>query len=57
MRTQLMEFKRRHKLISEFDPTPSSMYFVYILKKSATKKLYYGYTNDLDRRVTEHNRK
>jgi putative endonuclease len=30
------------------------MYYVYILKNTKTKNLYYGYTNDLKRRLKEH---
>ena len=32
------------------------MYYVYILKNMQTDCLYYGYTNDLNRRISEHNR-
>ena len=31
------------------------MYYVYILKCQADGSLYKGYTNDLDRRLAEHN--
>jgi predicted GIY-YIG superfamily endonuclease len=31
------------------------MYYVYLLKNEKTKEIYYGYTNDLDRRLLEHN--
>ena len=31
------------------------MYFVYVLKNVKTKKLYYGYTNNLERRIHQHN--
>lgn len=31
------------------------MYFVYILKSKKFKKLYLGYTNDLRKRLKEHN--
>jgi len=31
------------------------MYYVYILKSETENKLYYGYTNDLRRRLNEHN--
>jgi len=31
------------------------MYFVYLLKHVQTHELYYGYTNDLERRLQEHN--
>ena len=32
------------------------MYYIYILKDAETKELYYGYTNNLERRLSEHNR-
>ena len=47
--------QREHKLLSEFDPTPSKYYYVYVLKNIKTRELYYGYTNDLIRRLSEHN--
>ena len=31
------------------------MYYVYILKSSKSDILYYGYTEDLKRRINEHN--
>jgi putative endonuclease len=31
------------------------MYFVYVLKNVKTKELYYGYTNNLERRTYQHN--
>lgn len=31
------------------------MYYVYILKSQKNAKLYVGYTNDLKRRIKEHN--
>ena len=31
------------------------MYFVYVLK-NMKGECYYGYTNDLDRRISEHNK-
>lgn len=31
------------------------MYYVYILKSQKNSKLYVGYTNDLKRRIKEHN--
>lgn len=31
------------------------MFYVYVLKSSKDNKLYVGHTNDLRRRVTEHN--
>jgi putative endonuclease len=31
------------------------MYYVYILQSPAMKKLYVGYTNDLRKRLLEHN--
>lgn len=33
------------------------MYYVYILRDNETKELYYGYTNNLERRMLEHNHK
>ena len=33
----------------------SVMYYVYILRSSKDKKLYIGYTNNLRRRILEHN--
>ncbi len=33
------------------------MYKVYILLSEKTNRYYVGYTNDLDRRLSEHNRK
>jgi predicted GIY-YIG superfamily endonuclease len=31
------------------------MYFVYVLKDKITQELYYGYTNNLKRRLEQHN--
>ena len=31
------------------------MFYTYILKNKLTKQLYYGYTNNLERRLGEHN--
>jgi len=31
------------------------MYFVYLLRNEKTHELYYGYTNNLERRLKEHN--
>ncbi len=33
------------------------MHYVYILKNSKTNELYYGYTNNIERRLVEHNNK
>jgi len=33
------------------------MYYIYMLKNEATDELYYGYTNNLERRIDEHNKK
>src|SRR3989338_6826258 len=38
---------------AEFDPTPS-MHYVYVLRNKNIE-LYYGYTNNLERRIEEHN--
>ena len=32
------------------------MYFVYVLKDKVKDSLYYGYTNNLDRRFAEHSK-
>lgn len=32
------------------------MYYVYVLKDNNTNELYYGYTNNLERRINEHNK-
>jgi predicted GIY-YIG superfamily endonuclease len=32
------------------------MYYVYILKDTKTGNLYYGYTNNISRRIAEHNK-
>ncbi|MFH1655555.1 MAG: GIY-YIG nuclease family protein [Candidatus Omnitrophota bacterium] len=31
------------------------MYFVYILRNKQSNEIYYGYTNNLERRLREHN--
>ena len=31
------------------------MYYVYVLRNSINKELYYGYTNNLQRRFAQHN--
>ena len=33
------------------------MYFVYVMKNKNDENLYIGYTNNIDRRVEEHQRK
>jgi putative endonuclease len=33
------------------------MFTVYILQSQSLNRYYVGYTNDLERRLTEHNRK
>jgi len=38
-------------------PPSKDMYFVYILKNRGTNRLYIGYTNNLQRRLTEHKEK
>jgi len=30
------------------------MYYVYVLRDTETEELYYGFTNDLERRILEH---
>ena len=41
--------------MSELTPHPA-MYYVYVLREKRTKELYYGYTNNLKRRIAEHNK-
>lgn len=36
-------------------PHPA-MNYLYVLKDKITNDLYYGYTNNLERRITEHNK-
>jgi putative endonuclease len=31
------------------------MHYTYVLKNNRTNKLYYGYTNNIERRFKEHN--
>jgi len=33
------------------------MFYVYLLRNKRTQELYYGYTNNLKRRLDEHNKK
>ena len=33
------------------------MYYMYILKNNKTNELYYGFSNNLERRIAEHNRR
>lgn len=42
--------------MSELTPHPA-MYYVYVLKDNRTNELYYGYTNNLKRRIVEHKNK
>jgi putative endonuclease len=42
----------------EFDPAPFQihiMYYVYLLKSKKDNSLYIGYTNNIKRRLQEHN--
>jgi len=32
------------------------MHYIYVLKNNNTGELYYGYTNNIERRVSEHKR-
>ena len=43
-------------MVSEVEPlTPHpEMHYAYVLKDIETAELYYGFTNDLQRRVCEH---
>jgi predicted GIY-YIG superfamily endonuclease len=33
------------------------MYYVYVLRNAESRELYYGYTNNLERRIAEHEAK
>ena len=48
--------RSEHKSLAECDPTPSEMYYVYVLRNTVTSQLYYGYTNELQRRLKQHRR-
>jgi predicted GIY-YIG superfamily endonuclease len=39
--------------LAEFDPTPS---YILCIRNRKTNRLYYGYTNNLERRIVEHNK-
>ncbi len=59
MKTQFTERSER-KLLSEFVPSfwqkGILMYCVYVLQSESSKdKIYLGYTDDLERRLAEHN--
>lgn len=41
---------------NQYKDKPLFMYFFYILKSKKFKKLYLGYTNDLRKRLSEHNK-
>ena len=32
------------------------MHYVYVLKNKKAQEIYYGYTNNLERRIADHNR-
>ena len=36
---------------------PAIMFILYVLYSESSKRFYIGYTNDLERRLLEHNRK
>ena len=43
--------------MAEFDPHTNylNMFYVYLLNSNRDKELYIGFTNNLERRVKEHN--
>ncbi len=54
MKPQLTE-RSESKLLAECDPTPSQeMFCVYIIQHQLTQQVYYGYTNNMQRRLAEH---
>ena len=52
-----MEHEVRHKLHGRTYPHTNylKMFYIYLLKSGEDKKLYVGFTNNLERRVEEHN--
>jgi len=56
MKTRLTERSER-KSLSEFDPHTNylNMFYIYLLKSDEDEDLYIGFTNNLERRVKEHN--
>jgi len=38
------------------NPALIFMYYIYLIQNRTNKSLYYGYTNDLYRRLREHNK-
>ena len=62
MRPKLTE-QSECKFVAELAPTPIisvwraiKVYYIYLLKSSKDKELYTGYTNNLERRLEEHNK-
>lgn len=55
MRTQFTECNER-KLYVRMSPSTNFMYYVYVLKNKINNELYYGYTNNLERRINKHNK-
>jgi putative endonuclease len=37
-------------------PSTNFMHFVYVLINNKNKEIYYGYTNNIERRLEEHNK-
>ncbi len=59
MKTRLTEQSAR-KSLSEFNPHTNyrertEVFYIYLLKSDKDKDLYLGYTNNLERRIKEHN--
>ena len=46
---------KKQSEIEKFTPTPTKMYYVYLIKSVKDKNLYIGSTNDIHRRLCEHN--
>jgi len=47
--------KNKQSEIEKFTPTPTKMYYVYLIKSVKDKNFYIGSTNDIHRRLYEHN--
>ena len=56
MRPKVME-RNEHNFVGRIRPSTNcmQMYWIYVLKHRKSNEPYYGYTNNLERRLKEHN--
>ena len=52
----LLKNLSKRKIFDCKTPTPSLMFYMYVLESERDKKLYFGFTNDLKERVNNHNK-